>query len=148
MTAHEAHPRGVRNNNPFNIKKSKQEWLGKVEHGTDNVFEQFENEFAGIRAGIKLLYKYYNIKKLDTITKILSVFAPTSENETKSYIQTVCKLTGFTENEVINLNKHHVLFKLAVAIITVENKKNWYPDYLISGAIYLIYNERNNVCLI
>lgn len=54
--------RGVRNNNPFNIKMSnKNNWLGKVKHSsnTDGTFEQFISMKYGLRAGVRLLKNYF-----------------------------------------------------------------------------------------
>ena len=49
--------RGCRNNNPFNIKKSRHNWIGKIE-GVDPTFETFVHIGYGLRAGIKLLLTY------------------------------------------------------------------------------------------
>ena len=75
--------RGLRNNNPFNIKKSGFDWLGKVA-SKDPVFEQFDSLEHGVRAGLKLLLNYVR-KGIDTPNKIISRFAPVSENNTKYY---------------------------------------------------------------
>lgn len=77
--------RGVRNNNPFNIKISKSSWLGKVSSNTDGIFEQFESMSYGLRAGVKLLLNYvrsgYNRPRA-----IISRFAPSSENNLGAYL--------------------------------------------------------------
>lgn len=76
--------RGLRNNNPFNIKKSYQSWLGKI-HGQDPTFETFKNLRFGVRAGLKLLITYIS-RGYDSPEKIIERFAPTSENNTPNYI--------------------------------------------------------------
>lgn len=77
--------RGVRNNNPFNIKISKSSWLGKKSVNTDGTFEQFETMCYGLRAGVKLLANYI-CSGYDTPRAIISRFAPSSENNTKAYL--------------------------------------------------------------
>lgn len=81
--------RGIRNNNPFNIKKSSYKWIGKVE-SNDPVFEQFKDLKYGCRAGLKLLLNYVR-KGFDTPSKIIHRFAPTSENNTKNYIDFIVR---------------------------------------------------------
>ena len=55
-----AETRGIRNNNPFNIKRSSSRWLGKVpfKDSSDQVFEQFTDIDYGLRAGFILLRNY------------------------------------------------------------------------------------------
>lgn len=79
--------RGIRNNNPFNIKRSRHNWIGKETRidGFDPVFEQFSTIELGCRAGLKLLINYV-ARGFDTPTKIIQRFAPTSENNTSNYI--------------------------------------------------------------
>ena len=84
--------RGIRNNNPFNIKRSYIEWIGEDNNPDvfDPTFEQFTNMRFGIRAGIKLLVNYIK-NGYDTPRKIISRFAPSVENNTDSYISFVCR---------------------------------------------------------
>lgn len=80
--------RGCRNNNPFNIKKSRHNWIGKIE-GSDPTFETFVHIGYGLRAGIKLFLTYID-RGYDTPRKIISRFAPCSENNTENYINFAC----------------------------------------------------------
>ena len=50
-------PRGIRNNNPLNIRKGNN-WKGEVSSSTDGEFEQFVSMQMGIRAGFKILKNY------------------------------------------------------------------------------------------
>lgn len=81
--------RGIRNNNPFNIKRSKQPWIGKKPFPTDRTFEQFALMEYGVRAGLKLLLTYVH-RGINTPSKIIHRFAPASENNTQNYIDFVC----------------------------------------------------------
>lgn len=82
-------PRGIRNNNPFNIKKSSLTWLGKVE-GSDPIFETFSELTYGVRAGLKLLSNYIK-RGYDTPSKIIKRFAPSTENNVDNYIDFVIR---------------------------------------------------------
>lgn len=79
--------RGVRNNNPFNIKVSSNRWKGKIPQSEkkDKTFEEFYNLQCGIRAGV-LLLKHYIADGCDTVDKIITRFAPPVENYTQNYI--------------------------------------------------------------
>lgn len=81
--------RGIRNNNPFNIKKSKHPWIGKVK-GFDEKFETFDCMYHGIRAGMKLLINYVE-HGFDTPQKIIARFAPSTENCVSRYVDFVCR---------------------------------------------------------
>lgn len=81
--------RGLRNNNPFNIRKSRQPWIGKI-HGSDPEFETFRSMYLGIRAGVKLLLTYVD-RGIDTPSAIISRFAPSCENNTSAYLDFVCR---------------------------------------------------------
>lgn len=84
--------RGVRNNNPFNIKMSnKNNWLGKVKHSsnTDGTFEQFISMKYGLRAGVRLLKNYFFKHNIVKIEDYIKRFAPSSENVTSNYVNYV-----------------------------------------------------------
>ena len=126
-------PRGIRNSNPFNIVKSNNDWVGKVEGGPDERFETFKDAVYGIRAGIKLLINYKK-QGFDTVEKIIGKFAPPFENNTKEYISHVSKKLGVLPTEIVELTDD-VLHDFAVAIITMENGCTPYSDTVILNAI-------------
>ncbi len=100
-------PRGIRNNNPGNLKITNNAWQGKIDHGqnTDGVFEQFESYVFGIRAMIRLVRDSYITNGFNTITKVLNRYAPpgTSENNnTAGYIAHVVDLSGISADQVLN----------------------------------------------
>lgn len=117
--------RGIKNNNPGNIRISNERWQGKVPNSmnTDKVFEQFTSLTFGVRALIVLLRNYVSLYGLDTITKILHKYAPGFENNTAAYISAVSQRTGIAPNQVININDPATIKKLVTAISFVENGK-------------------------
>ena len=97
-------PRGIRNNNPLNIRRSKDQWQGLRAQQTDASFCQFESMEYGWRAAFKLLTRtYYHTYRLFTIRGIVSKWAPANENNTKAYIANVSKMTGIGPDEPIGI---------------------------------------------
>lgn len=95
--------RGVRNNNPLNIRLNRQnKWKGAVLVNTDGEFEQFVDMVYGFRAAFRLLRNYISRYKCNTIRKIISRWAPESDgNNTERYIQRVCGETYIGGNEAL-----------------------------------------------
>ena len=99
-------PRGVRNNNPGNIRNSeRKEWMGEVNSHlrSDQSFEEFETMGHGIRAMMKLLLNYQKTLGLRTTRELVSRWAPHSENDTGSYVRSVCKETQIPSDYPIDL---------------------------------------------
>ena len=97
-------PRGIRNNNPLNIRKSKDKWKGLRAQQQDAAFCQFENMEWGWRAAFWLLTRtYYHTYRLFTIRTIIQKWAPPHENNTASYIANVSKMTGIGADEPIGI---------------------------------------------
>lgn len=75
---------GLRLNNPLNIRYSPMNsWLGQI--GEEKGFCKFDTLEHGYRAALVLLGNYQR-KGYDTISKIISRWAPLSENNTEAYI--------------------------------------------------------------
>ena len=112
-------PRGIRNNNPLNIRIGNV-WLGEVPNPTDNEFEQFVSMFYGLRAGFILLRRYIRRYHLTTVPDIISRWAPGSENNTVKYIDTVCQLSGIAPDTQLKYEDEETLVNLVDAMILVE----------------------------
>ena len=97
-------PRGIRNNNPLNIRRSKDQWQGLRVIQADAQFCQFETMEYGWRAAFVLLTRtYYHKYRLYTIRAIVSKWAPANENNTEAYIKNVSRLTGIGPDEPIGI---------------------------------------------
>lgn len=117
-------PRGIRNNNPLNIRKGNN-WQGERPNQTDPAFEEFVSMEMGLRAGFKLLRNYiigYGGKKekCNTIEAIVKRWAPPSENNTTAYIRTICNITGLHSRERIFFTNREVMCKLVRAMVFQE----------------------------
>ena len=97
-------PRGIRNNNPLNIRRTGDQWKGLSKTQSDRSFCQFETLEYGWRAAFYLLTKTYFARyHLQTIRQIISRLAPESENNTRAYIENVSRLTGIDPDEPIGI---------------------------------------------
>lgn len=115
-------PRGIRNNNPGNIRWG-DDWKGLVPKSqrTDKSFCQFTAPEYGIRAMIVILRNYQRKHGLNTITGIISRWAPANENNTQAYIDSVAKSTGVAPDQFIHTDDSRFMMKLLQAIIQHEN---------------------------
>lgn len=94
--------RGVRNNNPLNIRHNpRNRWLGLSLNQTDPAFCQFDSMIYGVRAAMKLLRAYAIKLHRYTISDYISRWAPPSENDTQNYIDFISKEIDYPSN--INL---------------------------------------------
>lgn len=120
-------PRGIRNNNPGNIRASTIPWVGQTGQDDDG-FCVFSTAHYGIRALAKLLLTYHDRYGLCTITTIIDRWAPPNENDTGAYVDSVCRATGFGANDWLHLGEVSVLSALVAAIIRHENGEQPYSD--------------------
>jgi hypothetical protein len=90
---------GLEDNNPGDIKDDGTAWQGKV--GSDGTFIIFADTTWGLRAMAVDLTTKINNDGLNTITAIINVYAPPSENNTQAYINSVVSDTGLTANGVL-----------------------------------------------
>lgn len=97
-------PRNIRNNNPLNIRRSKDKWQGLDAKQSDSLFFKFESMEMGWRAAFIILTKtYYHKYRLFTIRKIISRWAPSVENDTEAYVKRVSDLTGIDPDEPLGI---------------------------------------------
>jgi hypothetical protein len=87
-------PRGLRNNNPLNIRHNSDTFQGEVT-GTDKSFKTFSCMPYGYRAGFVILHTYL-MRGENTIAKIVSRWAPPNENDTEKYIAFVERFSGIS----------------------------------------------------
>ena len=112
-------PRGIRNNNPLNIRVGNN-WFGEVAKPTDTTFEQFTDMRFGVRAAFIILKRYINRYKLNTIEKIVERWAPSNENNTQRYIDMVSQLAAIKPTEAIRYEHKERMVRLVDAMIRVE----------------------------
>ena len=112
-------PRGIRNNNPLNIRIGNT-WLGERENPTEPAFEEFVTMEYGLRAAFLILRRYIRRYKKNTMSAIISTWAPETENQTKAYIQTVSSATNIPADATILFEDRETMVKIVCAMAKVE----------------------------
>ena len=122
--------RGIRNNNPGNIRVSKDQWEGAT--GDDGAFVTFDTPDSGVRALAKNLMSYGR-QGYDSIEKIINRWAPPNENDTQSYINSVVAATGIPATQSLDLSDPDTLSSLAQAISFHETGSRYDPEVYQKG---------------
>ena len=125
-------PRGIRNNNPLNIRVGN-DWKGEVSDPTDHTFEQFTEMKYGVRAAFVVLHNYIVRHKINTIEKIVSRWAPSSENDTKAYINSVAKWMEQDPSTEVNWHNKPQMYMLVEAMCMQENGECIDLEYIVEG---------------
>ena len=129
-------PRGLRNNNPLNIRRSGDKWQGLRVLQEDREFFQFVSMEYGWRAAFVILCRtYYGKYKLRTIRDIVSRWDPAKENNTEAYIRHVSDYTGIGPDRDLGDPQTHPTNWLLIgyAMAVMENGKTLPPIPMIKG---------------
>jgi hypothetical protein len=119
--------RGLRNNNPGNLRS----WSGAANEGGFAKFDTMQN---GVNAMSKQL-ELYNSRGNNTLSGIISTYAPSNENNTAAYIAEVAKDTGFNPNEHLDMGNASIRSKVMAAMIKHKNGKSPFDNKQILGMI-------------
>lgn len=128
--------RGMRNNNPGNIKETGTNWKGQLKPTQDPPFAQFETMLYGTRAMIILVKRTYRNMGLNTIRGIVSRYAPPSENITDAYINAVSRRTGLDPDRILATEQDYK--NVIQAMAYHENGFDALPDILYYQANRMI----------
>ena len=120
-------PRGIRNNNPGNLRQ----WGNTP---TSDGFAVFPNAEAGLSAMAANLLKYGE-RGWNTISSIVDHWAPAKDgNNTEAYKAALSRATGFGAGDRLNLNDAQTLESIMRAMTVHENGSNPYRADLIDKA--------------
>lgn len=120
-------PRGVRNNNPGNLRPTGERWQGQT--GDDGGFMRFSTPLHGVRAlAVDLTAKHG--RGLRSVRQIISVYAPPSENDTDAYVRNVARALGVSPDAVLDFSGPQLEAMMA-AIIQMENGQQPYPQAML-----------------
>lgn len=126
-------PRGLRNNNPGNIRRNSDVFQGE-KTSSDREFKQFKSMAYGYRAIFKILFNYYRNYKLDTIRKMITRWAPPEDNNhTEAYIKTVSGYAGIPADDPININNREQMIRIVAGMSRVENGREAEMSDIIAG---------------
>jgi hypothetical protein len=126
-------PRGIRNNNPGNIRYDGTPWLGLDMPPSDGAFCRFTDAKYGIRAMAKIIENYDKKYGLNTIGQIIFRWAPPVENNSGAYANAVASALRVDPNAPLDLAS--VMPELCRAIIRHENGECPYSDEEIKKGI-------------
>ena len=129
--------RGIRNNNPGNIRHSDDRWDGLSPEQTDGEFCQFVDPQHGIRVIAKLMVVYQQKYGCGSVSQIINRWAPPSENDTGDYANFVASRLGVDVNFPIDVTKPSMMLPLVTAIIAEENADYIYPQAVVLEGLRL-----------
>lgn len=123
--------RGVRNNNPGNLRpNSNFRWNGEI--GSDGGYVVFSTMELGVRASYINLRSYFT-NGFDTIDKIIARWAPSADNNPEeTYAAYVAEKTGFDQTEKLVFNSV-TAEKLLSAIFRFELGQNIPAETIKAG---------------
>lgn len=114
-------PRGLKNNNPLNIRRNNTKWQGLAKEQTDKAFFVFEAPEWGYRAALRTLQNYQRVHGLTTIREWVTRWAPPCENDTEAYINFVCKKTCMPASAEPRISNKVVMCSIVAAMSHMEN---------------------------
>lgn len=126
-------PRGLKNNNPLNIRISKDVFQGEKIPSSDRVFKQFTSVAYGYRAGFKIICNYCSKYKLRTIRGIISRWAPENENDTLAYVRLVSSYSGIGPDDIIDSKNQEQMISIAAGMSKVENGREAVMSDVVEG---------------
>ena len=114
-------PRGMRNNNPLNIRIGNT-WLGERRPADcdDPQFEQFISLSYGLRAAFIILRRYIRHYHRKTVAQIIASWAPSSENDTKRYTSFVSGVMGCSQDREVLFEDKPTMCALVQAMALME----------------------------
>lgn len=127
-------PRGIRNNNPGNIERTRVRWKGMAAEQRDPRFITFVRPEWGIRAIARILLGDWR-EGQNTIASLIEEWAPPHENDTKAYVRAVgrsCGVDPYLPCDIPNL-----LARIIPAVIRHENGVQPYSPEIIQLGIDL-----------
>lgn len=120
--------------NPLNIRATSDKWWGQI--GVYKGFVSFESDVYGFRAAFKIILGYIGLG-YDTPRKIISKWAPSSENDVEAYLYFVCNKTCFRLHANLSLKLSDLRRLVYNMAIYERGKKPVFTD-VVDGLNYAI----------
>jgi hypothetical protein len=131
-------PRGVRLNNPTNIRHGRSAWRGMAREQPDPDFVAYEEPLYGLRAAAVLLANYRRRYGIGTLGAVAARWAPADDhNDVLAYTATLARVSRYDADREIDLSNPSVLARVIPAIVVAENSVNPYTPEQIVDAIIL-----------
>lgn len=132
--------RGIRNNNPGNIRRSADSWQGLAPTQSDPEYFQFTSMVYGVRAAAKILRNYASRYGINTVAGIITRWAPHVENPTAAYITNVSRALAVSPTQTIDVNNEATLRRLLTAIFRQENGGDFVDTEVMTQGIRMALN--------
>lgn len=114
-------PRGLRNNNPGNIRINTDHFQGEIKPSQDKAFKQFSSMAYGYRAMFVMLRNYKKKRGCDTIRKMINRWAPPIENHTNNYVMAVASSAGVSPDAEVDTSNKELMCSIVSTMSRVEN---------------------------
>lgn len=137
-------PLGIRNNNPGNLEPAG--WIGELGVGDGGRFARYDTMLHGLRAFGRQLIAYQTKRNIVSMGPwidvngvkhrgVIDTWAPNNENNTKAYIDTVCKTMECLSTDHFNFKTRDFLFWAITAMGEVEQRKVAFHQYVSNDLI-------------
>lgn len=113
--------RGNRNNNPLNIRHSKDyAFVGELSPDHDG-FACFTTRLMGLRAAFCIFRTYWMRYGLRTIEDMITRWAPPTENHTDIYVSVICQRTNYHPTDEMRWDTE-VAVRVIIAMAWYESR--------------------------
>lgn len=131
-----AAPLGLQHNNPGNLRTNGGAPFQGQTGFDSSGFLFFSSPYFGTRALALDLLHQQSLNGLDTVTGIITKFAPPSDgNPTAAYIANVATAVGVDPNQPLNMADPAVLLPFTKAVILQENGEQPFSDSEVGAAV-------------
>lgn len=128
--------RGVRNNNPCNIKRGSP-WIGLMDQSKmtpeqlgEKIFCVFDEPKFGIRATAIILTNYQKKYELKTVRAMITRWAPASDNnDPNSYAEEVARAMGIGPDTPFEFHQRDLALTMIRAMVVQENGSDYRDHY-------------------
>lgn len=136
-------PRGLRNHNPGNIKRSGIAWQGlaaagemNAEQQAERTFEVFRGPWWGIRAMARILLTYQRKYHLKTVREIITRWAPGEDNnDPDGYAAYVADYMNVHPDDEVDVTDYRIMRRIIPPMVQMENGAQPYTWELETGLI-------------
>ena len=113
--------RGLRNNNPLNIRRNSTKWKGLAECQPDAEFFSFIDACWGYRAAFVTLRNYFLRHSLKSLRGWIHRWAPPVENDTDAYVRFVASRSGVDADAELCIDDAQLMQRIVSAMSHMEN---------------------------